>query len=660
MTYKLWDRIISLYKDFKKPEEYLYWLVPLIFGIWTMPRPITFPGPTLDSSWIIGLNIASLENLQFGKDIIFTFGPLGFLWTPLLLNYHLWVSSLVIILITHFLVIGCIFNVIKKAFEKLNYRYTFVPMLICVIPILIFANPLYIEYKLLIIASLILYLILTDSSSLKERPYVFIFIGLLLSIATLIKFNAFFMSTSIMVMFFLCCILVKKNLKYGTYLLTTYFIFLISIWIVTGQDIYNLVNYFYNGIEISNGYTEALSYPGPGWQVFLGIFCLCIFIFTIIPSAKESKKNVLVFLLLNLGILLVSFKHGFIRQDGHQLIFFQICLLLFLLLSILIYSYSSDRKLKSVNYFNVFLIISLLLTLYHLAPWLLNDSINNKYQDYVLSEKMVDDPGLFEEQVIAHKNLVRDYYPLDKSITKYLENKTVDIFPWDISLAWAYGLEWSPRPIFQSYSAYTQNLDRINSRHLIGNNSPNNILYSFKSIDERYPPFDEPATFRNVLCNYSFVNKSGEFLLLTNNPRTINKGSEVNLGELNSPMGSIISIPKYNEGYVFGYIDVEYSFIGKIIKLFYKSSPCSIQFKFSDNLYSKEFRFIPDVAKNGVFLSQFILNQEDLSFIFQGQCINNIEGIIIKTSSPMQYSSNIKVKFVGIPACNDFGEHVNA
>jgi hypothetical protein len=640
-SYELCEKINSLYKDSKTFNNYLLWIVSLIFGIWTLPNPIIFPDSGLDSSWFVGLHLAFLENFQFGKDIIFTFGPLGFLWVPMLMDYHLWVLSLIITLITHFLFIACLYYFLEKTFGKFNYYF------IVLIPILIFSIPYYNEYKFLMIASLMLYLTLTDSTMSKENPFVFAFIGLLLSVATLIKFTAFFMSISLIVTFFLCCIFMKKEAKLGFYLLASYLIFLIFIWIIAGQNIFNLVSYFYSGIEISNGYVDAMGLPGPIWQVFLGITSLCIFLITIIFSARESKKNIFVFLLLNIGILLVAFKHGFVRQDGHQVFFFQICILLFLLLSVLVSSYASDRKLKYLNYVNIILIISLLFSMFSIAPWMLNDNIGMKHQAYVLSGKMIENPELFKEQAIRQKVKVSKDYPLESDTIKSLENKTVDIFPWDISLAWAYDLKWSPRPIFQSYSAYTPYLDNKNSLHFNNMRAPDKILYRVTSIDGRYPIFEEPSTFRNILLNYKYQNESGDFILLSSSKNFEVSTEVANLNRVEAKPGDIVEIPKH-QGYLFAYIDFNYSLLGKTIKSVYKPYPVAIQFVLKNGEISQKYRFIPNTAKDGIFISQYVINNQNLTEIFQGMLDNNIQGFIITTDHPECYAGKILIKFVDV------------
>lgn len=57
-------------------------IVALYAVLITIPQP---PGPIgrgLDPSWMLGLNMAHAQHLVYGKDIVFTYGPLGYLAHP--------------------------------------------------------------------------------------------------------------------------------------------------------------------------------------------------------------------------------------------------------------------------------------------------------------------------------------------------------------------------------------------------------------------------------------------------------------------------------------------------------------------------------------------------------------------------------------------------
>lgn len=637
------DEIILKMKKFVLP------LFFIIVSVWTLPWPVILPSAGLDPSWIVGIHWAFLENLRFGEDILLNFGPLVFLWYPYLIDYNLWSLSLFFSLFIHFLFIGSIFLLLKK-FSAKGYHY------IALIPILVFANPS-LDYKSVIISLIFLYNFLNSNSKLIWKNIgVLTFVGLLLSITSLIKFHIFMMSILTILLFTIASMLTKRSWWDCIYLLSIYFISLIFVWSLAGQSVSNFVPFLYNALELSSEYNSAMAIEGPHWQIFVGVITILAVLFLLIYSTVKKKEKSFIFILLNLGILFVTFKHGFVRHDLHVLVFFQVYLI-FLYLLLIISSQEFDVKMR-INKIKEYLpivingtiIIILLISQCYTTPWILNDNIMIKQSSYKHSISYIANPNLFDENIRTIKEKIKKDYPLDPQTIEFIDNKTVDIFPWDIALCWAYNFNWSPRPMIQSLTAYTQHIDKINSQHFMGDNSPQAILYAYKSIDGRYPLFDEPATFRTILCNYTYVNKSGGFLLLTHNPKAGNCGFEENRGTIKSEIGQAIPIPEYEEGYVFGYIELDYSFVGKIMKIIYKPSPVYIQFKFKGDRYSQKFRFIPDTAKNGVFLSQYVGNLDDLAPIFQGQIMNDIEGIVIVTDKPSHYSKHVKVKFVSVPA----------
>ena len=47
---------------------------------------------------------------------------------------------------------------------------------------------------------------------------------------------------------------------------------------------------------------------------------------------------------------------------------------------------------------------------------MINDNIGIKHQEYVLSEKIIENPELFKEQIKRQEAKVRSDYPLDERI----------------------------------------------------------------------------------------------------------------------------------------------------------------------------------------------------------------------------------------------------
>ena len=70
---------------------------------------------------------------------------------------------------------------------------------------------------------------------------------------------------------------------------------------------------------------------------------------------------------------------------------------------------------------------------------------------------------------------------------------TVDIYPYEEDIVLEHGFELHPRPVFQSYMAYTPRLARANAEHLAGDDAPQWILLRVAPIDQRPPALDDSA-----------------------------------------------------------------------------------------------------------------------------------------------------------------------
>jgi hypothetical protein len=118
---------------------------------------------------------------------------------------------------------------------------------------------------------------------------------------------------------------------------------------------------------------------------------------------------------------------------------------------------------------------------------------------------------------------MRSVYGLDRRTLHLLGDRPVHVEPWEIGVAWAYGLNWHPLPVIQGYSAYTPSLDRLNAEALSGSEGPalilrqNTLAFTERttgSIDQRNLAWDPPAANLAMLCRYRTVRATGRWQLL--------------------------------------------------------------------------------------------------------------------------------------------------
>jgi hypothetical protein len=120
------------------------------------------------------------------------------------------------------------------------------------------------------------------------------------------------------------------------------------------------------------------------------------------------------------------------------------------------------------------------------------------------------DPGKRAGLAAEGRRTMRRVYDLDPATRREIGRRSVDVEPWEIGVAWAYGLDWHPLPVIQGYAAYTSHLDGLNAAALAGGEGPELILRQAAgaSLDDRLEGWDPPAAHLAMLCNYAPVRQS--------------------------------------------------------------------------------------------------------------------------------------------------------
>jgi hypothetical protein len=149
-------------------------------------------------------------------------------------------------------------------------------------------------------------------------------------------------------------------------------------------------------------------------------------------------------------------------------------------------------------------------------------------------------------------------YRLDGPTRGALEGHTVAVEPWEAGVAWAYELEWDPLPVFQNYSAYTSELDRLNAAAVESPDGPERILrenqllvlpeFPTPDLDGRYPGWDPPEQARAVLCNFAPLHTTERWQVLGRVPDRC--GPPRPIGSVQSRYGEVVAVPAPGAGEV--------------------------------------------------------------------------------------------------------------
>ena len=128
---------------------------------------------------------------------------------------------------------------------------------------------------------------------------------------------------------------------------------------------------------------------------------------------------------------------------------------------------------------------------------------------------------------------------------------------------------WNPRPILQSYSAYTPTLTQINKMHLLNKNAPDNIMLRLETIDGRMPSLDDGASWSIFLTHYQPTLLENNILYLHRKSSATEVQKLISIKEGSFLLGEEIQLPDSSTP-LFAQIFIKETLLGKLMNVLYK------------------------------------------------------------------------------------------
>lgn len=723
----------SIAREFDKSIRWKLLLPSLILFIYVFIASLPLPSPIqmgLDPSWAYAISQAAQKQLIFGKEIIFTYGPLAYLISGATLHENFfqiiifrWFVYLLLFIVT-ILRIVTLKSLIQQILIGLSIIFslfigtpyigvgmsTDYQILFIFLVILSFDNFIKKHPRLLFLllgavsgfcaltkltlgiytfGLVNLFLLVNIYQSFRNKSkielvnYVFAIInsGLAFISITLIFLapDQFLLSLNKIMINLLIAGgmgvsvgLVQKLIKkkseskgkivaklcniFRNNLLLPWLVFYVIYCLLLVHTIFfsespSLIDYLKNSLEISSGYSSAMSIFGFTKfnffkiQLAIAISDFFLIIWLMFLITKEGYLNLSLSLFF---VIFLSFKHGFVRQDGHVVVF---AIVVPLVTSLLILRISKFRHQKISYYFFAYILIaSLLISFPYISP-------RNQAKTLMPKQAINNLSYLFD---INNLRLTIDKetrgnladVQLPDNVKNLVNGKTIDIIPWEISLVPANQLNWKPRPIFQSYSAYTKTLDNFNFESM--SKLPRDyIFYNFTSIDGRHPFFDEPKTFSYVFCNYEPSGDVPDFIkthklsnIVLLEKRQLSRCLPDSLGEISSiPWNNAYSIEVGNGKIIRAKVKFQYSLLGKIYKTLFRSPPVMMKISYVDNSQNT-YRIIPENSENGVIVSHLPKDDNEALLFLRGQLPAKVKSFSFQTSNSLLYVPKIELSFL--------------
>jgi hypothetical protein len=574
----------------------------------------TYPNIGLDSSWSTGLNEIHKYNYQFGKDVIFTFGPYGFFYTN---EFHPSTKTL-----------GFFFGLVLSIgfFSTFYFFFRNEHWIITAtyLTVLIFTFGLVLHFDSLVYAYLILTGILFIDQHEEIKPFkIFLLsfpLGLLILIKGTLMIGVFFIQILILLFY-----LNKKFYRRAALFICIPILTMVFFWILANQSIFNLPNYFLQILPIISGYTEAMN--SINGSILEPIFYIIISSFFLYQMVNKKKTNIALIVLIS-GILFLVFKAGFTRHSTHAIIASNTLILV----SFLIPNKSNLIKITSIFFAFIFWI---LVFKNHTNVPLIHSltGLNFKLKRSIESNFY---PDSIEFKYNQKNESIKNMLTLPKL------KGTTDLYAYDQSRLFVSENLWSPRPIFQSYSAYLPELAEKNANFLLSEKAPDFIFFEPQTIDGRFPTLDDGASWPILLYNYQPFEWVSPYLILEQRKKSSDVPPKLNLIE--ETFGSFDQKIKIPEGKVFAKIYIEPTWIGKLVQVLWKPSEIKIKARLN-NGHLESWKYIPSMGKTGFLISPVVSNSFDFSMLFSKENYSiPIESFELSTNPSRKFLWNNKIK----------------
>ncbi len=596
------------------------------------------PDASLDSSWMNGLTAALSHGAVPGRDLLFTYGPLAGMLTAyagpgfgLGLALALAIALNFAVLLrdvsgTRFLFAALLVFVLSPSNEAMFYLY------LGVIPLAVAHS--------------------AGRGGAGSGQWALLVAVALAPALTLAKLS--FLPLSAVLLLLTCAYESSRGRwRMAVVGVVVFCVSLALLWLIGGQALGDLPGYLLDG-EIIKGYTSAMewdlgvAFAGINLQLMEAVllYVVAVALLTSIVRAARGTRTRIYLLLALAAVLTVVAKAAVVRHGGVHSIFPWV-LLCVLALAV------PDAKLPRMA--RMVFVVACVLTIAS-APIYNGDgrSISRivfAARDHAVAQgldwqALKRSPAYWRSYVLSAPGTFLGSLPSPlaglaeriDNLTRWAEvaasrgaslreaeakahqailaacpirtvSGSVDIYPTDINCVLVHDMAWKPRPVFQSYSAYTPALLALNRAYVAGPNAPDHLFVDVKPIDERLPVLEEGHVWTCLAQRYRPAGEmQGSFLPLARAGGECVAPRET--GARTARLGETVSL-SCDRSQVLAAFDFQPTVTGRLASLFYKTRRLMIDVRTCDG-EMHSFRFVPGMAALPLPLSPLVENADEL------------------------------------------------
>lgn len=612
----------------------------------------------VDTAFQLALPYFIEQPLQFGKQIVFTYGPWG-----ILLGRYSGPTFHSFVLIFHVVLALAVFSAFWVLCERNTARFgravAWVGTFILISVWLTGQRDSYYLFPALLVTFQHLGKALAAEEDVRLpawrwEPLLWGALTVLSAWLALAKFNVFVVAGVGQ----LLILINDVRRRRWPVLPSIYLLALVVAWMLAGQALSDLPLWVSRSLDLSTGYTDAMSkgFFAPYSTGLVTIYYLAtgaIMAIGIIAAAWHRwRVPALLLLLFTMVLCAISVKHGMggnqIEQSLGELgsvLWFQV----------LLFGFSSTEDFHNLRLRRWRRVAARLVVFVSLCFVLVAHKTN--FPIVGLGDVVAGVESKVVQLANSPRDALRDGWhdELDRAHQFWRpgfepQGQTIDIYPQQTGIVIdRKGLSYSPRPAFLSLNAHTYRLAMLNASHLQGSDAPDLVLFQVLprelSVNNRLPALADGPSWPLLLSNYALEGTNDDFLLLKRKSVPLQSTRKV-LFDGDVRLGEKIPLPATAGKLVWAEVTIRRTPLGALIHELYKSPHVLLESQMGDGK-TETYQIVPELGRAGFLVSPLVQNNAE----FAGLYLDGREGNVVRSISftspgapPFFWKETLKLK----------------
>jgi len=548
----------------------------LVVTLTLLTIPEAPPKNDVDGSLTGALSYAHQQGLQFGKDLIYTCGPLAFLTFPLFSPYAAGLRMGVDAAFSAIVAAGlCLLAWRLRRFGR------FVLIGTCLWVTANIERPMDVMVDVgLLCWGLLCFL--DTGSRLSLAVVAFTSLGAFVSLSKV----SFFYEACLGIAIIGGALLLRGHRRLAVGMVGGFGAGILLEWVLSGQQLKHLARFVITWPEMIRGYGEALSWEGVPLIHHSGMLVAsALMVLVAVQTSTAFKRGDLCVVgLRGLALVWVSFlvfaawKHAYMRGDTfHVAYFLGFAPLVVLALESL--DTGRDERVADARPFAGFwtrwfrgglALVCYLVPLVLLQQFTFENcsvSLQQPIRVFAYHVRSLLAPGEYRRQMMEQLELNRREAQLPE-FRQIIGQASVDFFGQKQEYVLFNDLNYHPRPVLQSYAACTARLAQFNEDFYLSKQAPEYVIFQFWPMDRKFPPLEDGRVLRDLLINYGFVAARPDMILLKSKSGEAPRLRLVREGSV--ARGQAIDLRNYGAANLWMEIELKPTWLGRVRKFLYQ------------------------------------------------------------------------------------------